>query len=140
MRKSFYAILCLSVFILSGCVSREQADAKLTKACAAGVNVFLPEGQEVGEIKNSESTPSPIGPGFRHIKLTATVKNDWLEQDHIYDCDFQESFGFLGMSYAASIERLDAEGTVIGRAGKEILGNAQDFIKLTEAIRKALYE
>lgn len=140
MKEYFYAALCISLFTLSGCVSREQADEKLSKACAAGVNVFLPEGQVIDAIKNSESTPSPIGTNFRHIKLTATVKNDWLEQDHIYDCDFQESFGFLGMSYTASIERLDAEGKIIGRAGKEILGDAQDFIKLTEAIRKALYE
>lgn len=138
-----YARFCLAlmaVFALSGCVSREQADAKLAKACAAGVNVFLTGGQEVDKIVESKFSPSPIGQGFRHVTLTATVKNDWLEQNHTYECDFQENFGFMGGSYTASIEKLDAEGIVIGRAGGEILGDAQDFIKLTDAIRKALYE
>ncbi|MBI4031473.1 MAG: hypothetical protein HY370_07320 [Proteobacteria bacterium] len=121
-------------------MSREQADEKLARACEAGVNLFLPEGQEVDRIVKKEFTPSPIGPDFRHVTLTAFVKGDWLEQEHKYECDFQESFGFMGGGYTASIERLDAEGTVIGRAGGAILGDAQDFIKLTEAIRKALYE
>lgn len=136
-RPLFAAALVLS---LSGCVSREQADEKLTKACSAGVNVFLTGGQEIDKVVESKSTPSPIGPDFRHITLTATVKNDWLEQNHTYECDFQESFGFMGSGYTASIEKLDAEGVQIGRAGGEIMGDAQDFIKLTDAVRKALYE
>ena len=133
-----FAFVC--VLALSGCVSRDQADAKLAKACAAGVNVFLTGGQEVDKIVESKFTPSPVVQGFRHVTLIATVKNDWLEQNHTYDCDFDESFGFLGGGYTASIEKLEAEGIVIGRAGGEILGDAQDFIKLTDAIRKALYE
>ena len=137
VRYSF-ALFC--VLTLSGCVSREQADAKLAKACAAGVNVFLSDGQEIDKIVETKSSPSPIGQGYRHITLIATVKNDWLEQNHTYECDFDESFGFMNANYTASIERLDAEGTIIGRAGGQILGDAQDFIKLTEAIRKALYD
>jgi len=125
---------------LSGCVSREQADAKLVKGCAAGINVFLPEEQEIDKIINVKSTPSPIGQGYRHVTLTATVKNDWLEAEHIYECDFQENFGFLNSNYTAAFERLDAEGIVIGRAGGKILGDIQDFLKLEDAIRKAMYE
>jgi hypothetical protein len=132
------AIICIAA--LTGCVSRDQADAKLAKACAAGVNVFLQDGQQIDKIVESRFTPSPVGQGFRHVTLVATVKNDWLEQNHTYECDFQEDFGFMKTNYSASIEKLDAEGIVIGRAGGEILGDAQDFIKLTDAIRKALYE
>lgn len=139
-RTVFFTFSILSALLLAGCVSREQADEKLAKACAAGVNLFLPEGQEVDRIVSKDFTPSPIGPDYRHVTLTAFVKGDWLEQEHKYECDFQEGFGFMNSGYTASIERLDAEGTVIGRAGGEILGDAQDFIRLTEAIRKALYE
>ncbi len=143
MKNKITATLSLAVIcaaVLTGCVSRDQADAKLAKACAAGVNVFLQDGQQIDKIVESKFTPSPVGQGFRHVTLVAIVKNDWLEQNHTYECDFQESFGFMGTSYSASIEKLDAEGTVIGRAGGEILGDAQDFIKLTDAIRKALYD
>ena len=139
-KKILLSAALVTTLALSGCVSRDQADAKLAKACAAGVNVFLTGGQEIDKIVESKFSPSPIGQGFRHVTLITTVKNDWLEQNHTYECDFDESFGFMGSAYTASIERLDAEGTIIGRAGGQILGEAQDFIKLTDAIRKALYE
>ena len=103
------ATLCLAVICtaaLTGCVSREQADAKLAKACAAGVNVFLQDGQQIDKIVESKFTPSPVGQGFRHVTLVATVKNDLLEQNHTYECDCQESFGFKNSNYSASTEKL----------------------------------
>ena len=43
------------------------------------------------------------------------------------------------MNYTASIYPVRTGERVIGKSGNEILGDAQDFLKLTDAIREAMY-
>jgi hypothetical protein len=132
------ALLCFPA--LAGCVSREQADAKLIKGCTAGVSVLLPEGRTVGEIKGSQITASPEGPDFRHVTLNAVEKDNWLENEVQYECTFEEEFGFMNSSYTGSIYQIKFDDQVYGKSGGEILGSAEDFLKLTDAIRKAMYQ
>lgn len=130
----------LVVPLLVGCVDREQADAKLVKGCAAGVSVLLPEGRTMGEIKDKKLTESPEGANFRHVTLSAVEKDGWLENDVEYECTFEEDFGFLNSNYTGSIYQIKFDDQVYGKSGGEILGSAEDFVKLTDAIRKAMYE
>ena len=139
MKKSLLVILALSVLTLSGCVSREQADAKLAKACQAAVNVFLPEGQHIEKISGADFTASPEGPDFRHVTIHTIMMDGWLETEYDYECVFQEGFGFMNSGFTASIHQVIVDGEVYGKAGNEILGDAQDHIKLNEAVRKSLY-
>lgn len=44
------------------------------------------------------------------------------------------------MGYTAAIYQVIMDERVVGGAGSEILGSAQEFIKLNDAVRKALYE
>jgi hypothetical protein len=46
----------------------------------------------------------------------------------------------MNQNYVASLYQLRIGDQVYGKAGNEILGDAQDFIKLTDAIRAAMYE
>jgi len=141
MRRSALFFAGLScVLALTGCVNREQADAKLAKACAAGVDVLLPEGQKVGEIKGSTFGASPVGPGYRNVDIHAVTMDGWLETETDYTCIFEESFSFLNTGYTASIYQVRTGERVIGKSGNEILGDAEDFIKLTDAVRDALYK
>ncbi len=135
-------ILCslLCVLALSGCVDRAQADAKLARACEAGVNALFPEGQEITKIVNKTFQKSPVGPGFRHITLDTIKNDDWLEEEIKVECIFEESFGFLNANYVASIYQVRTGDQTYGQSGKTIMGDAQDFIKLTDAVREALYE
>lgn len=135
-----FLILGLCVAGLSGCVDREQADALLVKGCMAGVGSLLPEGETAGEVKEKSFSASPEGPDMRHVTLTTIAGDGWLEEERVFECTFEEAFGFLRNNYTASIYQLRFNDQIYGKAGNEIQGSFDDFVKLTDAIRKAMYE
>lgn len=138
--NSRLSIALICVLALTGCVNREQADAKLAKACEAAVNAFLGEGQRIDKVNGSTATASPEGPDMRHVTIHTIMMDGWIEAEYDYECIFQEGFGFLNSGYTASIYQVKIGEDVIGKSGNEILGNADDHMKLNEAVRKALYE
>lgn len=139
-KSRFLAFFGLAaVLLLTGCMSREQADAKLSTACGAAVGAMLPEGSRIDSVKAFHGEPSGEGPGLRHMTITAMYMDGWIEQENEYECVFEESFGFASMSYTASIYQVRWDGEMIGKSGGEIVGDAEDFIKLTDAVRKSLY-
>ena len=111
------ALLC--VLALTGCVNREQADAKLAKACEAAVNVFLGEGQRIDKIKDASFTASPIGPDMRHVTIHTIMMDGWIEAENDYECVFQEGFGFLNSGYTASIYQVKVGEDVYGKSGND---------------------
>lgn len=137
-------LMCLTGILcgltLSGCVDRKQADDKLAKACAAGVGAILPEGTTLGKVVSNEFQPGAEVPSARLVKMKAVEMDGWLEVEKDYQCVFEEKFGLFNMNHTASIYQIRTPDQVIGKSGAEILGDAQVFIKLTEAVRKALYE
>lgn len=135
-----FLMLGLCLVALSGCVSREDADAKLAKGCLAGVSSLLPEGQSTGEIKQQDFTPSPEGQNMRHVRLVTIANDGWLEEEQVFECVFEESFGFMNSNYVASIYQLRFNDRVYGKSGNEIQGSFDDFLKLTDAIREAMYQ
>lgn len=140
--RSFQRFLLLGVcaLTLSACVTREQADETLAKGCAAGVASLLPDGETVGTVKEKNFSPSPETPGARHVALVMTHMDGYLEEDVKYECIFEETFGFLNTSHIASIYQVRFNDQVIGRSGGEIKGEFEQFTKLTDAIREAMYE
>lgn len=137
-RRFILSLFC--VLTLSGCVNRTQADAKLSRACEAAVNTILDDTQRIDKVKSATFTGSPVGPDFRHVTIHTIMLDGWLETDYDYDCIFQEGFGFLNSGYTASIHQVKTEDRIIGKSGNEISGDFDDFVKLTDAVRKALYE
>jgi hypothetical protein len=131
-------ILC--VLTLSGCVDRKQADDKLAKACAAGVKAILPEGTTLGKVVSNEFQPATEIPSARLVKMKAVEMDGWLEVEKDYQCVFEESFSFMNTGHTASIYQIRTPDQIIGKSGAEIVGDAQVFLKLTDAVREALYE
>jgi len=139
MKRSVLIITAaLSSLALSGCVDRQQADAKLDLGCQAVAMAVLPEGQTV-EIKSAEHTPSTEAPGQRHVTLHAITKDGWAETETTYDCVFDEQFGFLSSSYTASFYSLKFNDQIYGQSGSEILGGPEVISKITDALRKVFY-
>ena len=139
MKKNILLIALMSL-ALTGCVNREQADTKLGNACKAAVNQFLGEGRKIDRIESINASPAPVGAGFRHVELSTITIDGWLEATNKYECIFEESFGFMKMGYTASFYQLRIGDDMIGKSGNEIIGSAQDFMKITDAVREALYE
>ncbi len=139
MKKFSFLLLAASLPLLTGCIDRAQADAKLAKGCEAGVNTMLENGDQIGKVVKTEFTPATEGQGMRHVALTATIKDDWSEQEQTYECVFEEDFGPMNMTHTAAIYQVKVGDKVIGKSGNEIMGDAQDFLKLNEAIRQAMY-
>ncbi len=140
LRLSPIVLCCAALLALSGCVDRAQADKKLASACEAGVKALLPRDEKIDRIADSTFKDSPTGPNHRHVTIAAIMDSDWLEDEVAYECVFEESFGFLNMHYTASIYQVHLQDRVVGKAGNKILGDADDFLKLTDAIREALYD
>ncbi len=134
-----FILMGVSASLLTACVSREQADAKLAKGCEAGVNAILPEGRKITRIAKTEFTPATEGRGMRHVKMTAVETDGFLEVENVFECVFEEGFGFLNSNYTAAVYQVRAGDIMIGKSGDEIVGDAQQFIKLNDAIRGALY-
>ena len=134
------ALLLSTALLLTGCVNREQADAKLSRACAAAVGALLPEGAKIDSVKEFKASASPEGQGYRHLDITAVYLDGWIEQENQYQCIFEEGFGFLNMGYTAAIYQVNTGERIVGKSGNEIMGDAQDFLKLNDAVRGALYE
>lgn len=138
-RFSTFIIMGTCAMLLSGCVSREQADAKLAKACEAGVNAILPEGRKITRVADTEFSPATEGQGMRHVVLKAVETDGFLETETEFVCVFEESFGFLNTGYTAAAYQVRAGDLVVGKSGNEILGDAQIFMKLNDAMRDAMY-
>ena len=132
--------IALCTLALAGCVNREQADEKLAKGCIAGVKSLLPEGEEIQPIKSKEFTPATAGPGMRHVKLVTANTDGWVEEEQTYECIFEESFGFLSTNYTASIYQIRLGEEIYGKSGNEIRGSFEDFVRLTDGIREAMYD
>lgn len=129
------------VLSLSGCVTREQADANLAKGCMAAVNALITGGYQVTQVKSTEANnSSEEGPDVRSVTIKTSTKDGWIEEDRDYRCLFEESFGLFNMNHTASIYQVKVNGQVYGKMGRELVGSVDDFVKLTDAVRKAMYE
>lgn len=138
MKKPFLLILsCL--LILTGCVSRNQADERLARGCAAGIELFLEDGFTIKEIKKKSFKDNPdLGKGYRQVTLKAVETDNWLDVDKEYRCIFVESFGLLNTSHKATIYQIKVNDQTYGKEGDKILGTFEDHLRLTEVVEQTM--
>lgn len=131
----------LTVLTLTGCVNREQADAKLAKGCAAAAKIFLDKGITLKEVqKSSFKRSKEFGEGYREVRLHVIESDGWYEPEKEYACVFAEEFGMFNMGHDASIYQVVVDGELYGKKGEEVIGSLQDFLKLDETVQRALNE
>jgi hypothetical protein len=126
-----------SVFVLTGCVSREQADKHLENGCAAAAEVFMEEGHKIKEVKDRIFRDEPnLGKGYREARLVIVDSDGWYDAEKEIRCIFVESFNFL--SHSASIYQLKMDDKTWGKEGNEILGSMEEHMKLEKAVDQGL--
>ena len=134
------SLLTLSSLLLSGCVDRAMADAKLTKGCIAGAKTFIDEGFEIKEIKDKKYQNAPgLGKGHREVTITALESDGWYEGDETYQCIFYEEFSAFNIGHRASIYQIRAKERIYGKEGDKIHGSLNEWIKLSETIEDAMH-
>lgn len=137
--KRYVWMIPLAALALSGCVSREQADEKLALGCAAGAELFLPEGTAIKDItKKTFRDSAEFGSGFREVVLTVMESDGFYEAEQEYKCVFADSLAMFGMGHSASIHQLKVHDAVYGKEGDQILGTYDEHLKLTQTVDAAL--
>ncbi len=136
---AFAGMTLLCVLLLTGCVTREDADARIARGCAAGVEIFLDEGFKIKEIKDTLFKESKeFGSGYRSVIIKAVESDGWLDTDKQYECVFAESFGLFNANHDATIYQLKVNDQEYGNVGGKIKGDFKDHLKLTEIVERAM--
>jgi hypothetical protein len=134
------AFSLLFLLILTACnVDRNQADARLVKACEAGVNLFIEDGREVKEIKSvSFSVPDIRSEGDRRVSMLVHEGDGWHGTDKTFSCSFIERLGLMG-SYSANIYQIDmGEGRIYGQKDGKIMGSYDEWSRVTDTVDRML--
>ena len=132
--------LLLSLIILSGCVDRAAADAKLARGCAAGAVIFIEEGFKIKEITEKKFRDSPgLGKGYREVTLSAIESDGWYDAEVSYQCIFVETVGLFNTTHKATIYQLRlGDDEIYGKEGDKLLGTFDDHLKLTEVVEQGM--
>lgn len=138
LNKFLSALFLLGVVLaLSGCISRAEADARLAIGCAAGVELFLPEGFEIKQIKDQIFRDDPeFGSGYREVRLFAVQSDGWYDDEKEFRCIFAEDMAPFGLSHTATIYQLQIDDEIYGKKDGKILGSFEDHLRLTETVEQ----
>ena len=133
-----FALLTLSTLALTGCVTQEQADAKMAKGCEAGVNALIAP-KEIASVKSTNYSTETTNEGpHRRVTLSVVEKDGWLELDKEYSCLFAQDWGMFKSSHKALLVQTDIDGSVYGKVDGIITGSLDDFMKLTATVDQAM--
>lgn len=139
MKKFAVVLLGVSTLSLTGCISQEQADAKMIDGCKAAVAVMIAP-NTIKEIKSSSAASETVmNDTYRRVKLTYTENEDFAESEKSGSCLFSEQWGMMKSSHAAMLEQVRYNDTMIGKnESGSIEGDMQAFMKLTESVGTAM--
>lgn len=128
-----------SLLLLTGCVSQEQVDAKITRGCEAGVNSLLGSAKILKVNTKNYSFEENSEGQHRRVTLETVTKDGWLEVNKTYSCLFAQQWGFFKTSHAAILVQIKMpDGKIIGKKGSVIQGSIDDFMKLTDTVQEAM--
>ena len=138
MKKFVFLFASLSALALSGCVSQEQADAKMANGCSAAMTAQL--GTDVvkdAKMTGSGATVLPNGE-YRKIEMTYIDDSSFDQTPKQANCLFSEQWGPAKTSHTALLEQMTVNDTLYGKKDGVVQGALEDFLKLTDAASQAM--
>ncbi|MEM6811699.1 MAG: hypothetical protein AAF549_04445 [Pseudomonadota bacterium] len=128
-------ILLFPLLILSGCVSQQQADNKMTEGCRAGITSYLQDqGKEIKEvIATRYSTEENPEGNHRRITFDIIEKDGWLELEQEYSCLFHQQWNAIKTQHYAMLSQVKAGDETLGKDKGVIYGDMQTFIRIVSA-------
>ena len=138
MKKFAVLLAGLSTIALSGCVTQEQADAKMIKGCQAAVAAMI-EPVVIKDVKASTAAPEKtMGSVYRRVKVSYTEQGDFAETVKEGSCLFSEQWGMFKSTHASMLEQVVYNGTLLGKKDGNIEGDMNQFLKLNESVDAAM--
>jgi hypothetical protein len=137
MRIVLIALLSLT---LTACISQDNADVKMAKGCVAAVNALIKDdGKEIMEVKSKNYAQEDAEGGLhRRVTINAIEKEGWLELDKEYSCLFMQQWGLFKSSHNALLVQVKIEDELYGKKDGTIIGDFEDFLKLTKVVDSAM--
>ena len=134
MKKFAVLLAGISTIALSGCVTQEQADAKMIKGCEAAVAAMI-EPTTIKEVKASTAAPEKtMGSVYRRVKVSYTEQGDFAETVKEGSCLFSEQWGMFKSSHAAMLEQVTwGDNQLIGKKDGNIEGDMNQFMRFQSA-------
>lgn len=138
MKKTLLILTSTLSLALTGCVSQDQADAKMAKGCAAGIGTLIAP-KEIKTVKAENFSDEENADGLhRRVALDIVQKDGWVEVDKTYSCLFAQEWAPLRFSHRAVVVQIKIDDTVYGKKDGQILGSFDDFLKITEVMDAAM--
>ncbi len=138
-----YTIFGFCILMVSACApAREDADAKLLKACKASVEAVSSSNEKIHKItaQTFVDKKSHDGLDLRVVTIKARVTvGDSAFRQKKYVCYFQERIGVFGIGYSVEFYRLDKSGRMYGNVDGTIMGDFNDNMKINQAVEKIFY-
>lgn len=130
---------CSALLLLSGCVSQDQADAKMASGCEAGIKSLIAP-ITIKEVKNRNfSSEENIEGLHRRVTFETVTKDGWLETTKNYSCLFAQQWGLFKSSHMAILVQVQLpDGKIIGKKDNQIVGEMADFLNLTKNVDAAM--
>lgn len=138
MRKSASIFAVLSVLALAGCVTQEQADAKMKKGCEAAIAAMIAPATIKDVKSTSAESEKTMGSTYRRIKIGYVENDDFAESVKEGSCLFSEQWGMMKSTHAAMLEQVTFNGQLIGKKDGNIEGDMNAFLKLNERVDAAM--
>lgn len=138
MKKYILALAGVSVLALAGCVTQEQADAKMAKGCEGAIGAMLSP-RTIKTVKGfTGADDTSEGSIHRRITLTYVENDDFAEAEKKGECMFSQQWGMMKSTHAAMLEQIVVNDQILGKKGGVIQGSMDDFIKLTNGATTAM--
>lgn len=139
MKKFVLIAFCaLATLGLSGCITQDQADIKMVKGCAAGVESLITP-RKIQEIKMQRYANEQVEGGLhRRITLEVLEKDGWVELDKEYSCLFMQQWGFFKSSHDALLVQVKFDDEIIGKKEGVLTGSFENFLALTRVVDAAM--
>lgn len=131
MKKFVVILSVVSTLALAGCVTQQQADAKMGEGCKAAVNAMIEPKKLLDTKAVNYADEQTEGSLYRRVTLTAIEKDGWVEVQKDYKCLFAQQWGLLKSSHTALLEQLSVGDQFYGKKDGKIIGSMEDFMKLT---------
>ena len=138
MKKFAVVIAGVSALALSGCVSQEQADAKMFKGCEAAVRTMIAP-KEIKDVKSTTAAAEKtMGSTYRRVTVKYTEAGDFAESEKTGTCLFSEQWGLFKSTHTSMLEQVTYNDQLLGKKDGTIHGDMNSFMKLNESVDAAM--